>query len=416
MEHTKQKTYTIDNASLLFLSLMKKNHANAFRFTMTLTEDICPDILQTAVDRVYRRFPTVIARFRAGFYHYLQIPVKEPPTVQPDPGLLHTMTRKEINKCAFRVFYKDNTVSIEAFHALTDGYGAIACFTTLMAEYLRLKHSIHIPTEKTLIDLQESPAFDEVTDAYERHETGKPLLVPSRYSYQLPGPAPTPQGIKLHSTKISTASLLDASHRYGVSMTSLLSGIMAKSIMEEQKEITRSALKRPVRIMVPVDLRKMFPTKTLRNFVLYALPTMEPSELDKPLPELLKSFAQQIKSQANCSRMASIMAYNVRTQSAWYFRAIPWFLKSLALRIGYNIWGGSNSSVTVTNLGNVQLPQQMAQYVQNIEVSLTPRARSPYGCGVISYNGIVNITITRFNPEARLENRFFRNLYSVLQR
>ena len=65
----KQKAYTIDNASLLFLSLMQKNHTNAFRFTMTLTEEVCPETLQAAVDRMYRRFPTIIARFRAGFFH-----------------------------------------------------------------------------------------------------------------------------------------------------------------------------------------------------------------------------------------------------------------------------------------------------------------------------------------------------------
>lgn len=411
----KQTAYTIDNASLLFLSLMQKNHTNTFRFTMTLTEEICADTLQTAVDRVYRRFPTIIARFRAGFFHYLQIPVKEPPQVQPDPGLLYTMSKPELGKCAFRVFYKENTVSIEAFHALTDGYGAIACFTTLIAEYLRIKYKISIPIEKTLIDPKDTPVYDEVTDAYERHESGKPLLVPSRYSYQLPGPPPTTQGIRLETAKIPTSALLNTSHHYGVSMTSLLSGIMAKSIMEQQKENTYNKPKQPVRIMVPIDLRKMFPTKTLRNFVLYALPTMEPDELDCPLSELLKSFAQQIRTQAECSRMASIMAYNVRTQSSWYFRAIPWAIKSLVLRIGYRIWGGSNSSVTVTNLGNVQLPEQMAKFVQDINVTLTPRARSPYGCGVLSYNGNVNISISRFHPKPSLENRFFGNLYSVLQ-
>lgn len=414
MKQHKQKAYTIDNASLLFLSLLQKNHSNSFRFTMTLTENVCPDTLQTAVDRIYRRFPTIIARFRAGFFHYLQIPVTAPPQVQPDPGLLHTMSKQELGKCAFRVFYKENTVSIEAFHALTDGYGAIACFTTLMAEYLRLKHDITIPVEKTLIDLNETPVHDEISDAYERHETGKPFLVPSRYSYQIPGQAPSIRGIKWVSTKISTESLLDASHRYGVSMTSLLSAIMAKSIMEQQLENDCGKASQPVRIMVPVDLRRMFPSKTLRNFVLYALPTMEPHELNRPIAELLKSFGQQIKKQVERKRMASIMAYNVRTQDSWYFRAIPWFLKSLALRIGYRIWGGSNSSVTVTNLGNIQLPDQMARYVQDINVALTPRARSPYGCGVLSYNGIVNISISRYNPEPTLENRFFRNLYSVL--
>lgn len=416
MEQTKHKAYAIDNASLLFLSLMRKNHTNAFRFTMTLTEKICPETLQQAVDRVYRRFPTVIAGFRPGFFHYLQIPAMQPPQVQPDPGVLHTMTRQEIHKCAYRVLYCDNVVAIEAFHALTDGYGAIASFTTLIAEYLRLKHGIHIPVEKTLVNLEEPPAVDELSDAYLEHETGKPLLVPSQYAYQLPGLSPTARGVKIQAVKIPTSSLLEASHRYGVSMTALLSGVMAKSIMEIQKENSISYPQKPVRIMVPVDLRKMFPSRTLRNFILYALPTMEPQDSEKPFSELLKSFASQIRKQAERSRMASIMAYNVRTQRTWYFRAIPWFLKSTVLRLGYRFFGESNSSVTVTNLGNVQLPEEMAGFVQNIDVVLTPRTHSPYGCAVLSYNGIVTITVSRFNPELSLENRFFGNLYSLLQR
>lgn len=416
MKQTNHQAYSIDNASLLFLSLIQKNHTNSFRFSMTLTETICPDTLQLAVDRTYRRFPTIIAGFRPGFFHYLQVPAKEPPQVQPDPGVLHTMEKQELHNCAFRVLYRENVVAIEAFHALTDGYGAIACFTTMIAEYLRLKHGIHIPVEKTLMDLTDMPTPDEVTDAYEQHETGTPLLVPSRYSYQLPGVSPSVRGVKIYNAKMDTASLLDASHHYGVSMTSLLSGVMAKSIMEIQAETNLSKEQKPVRIMVPVDLRKMFPSRTLRNFVLYALPTMEPQEIDQPISELLKSFAQQIRKQAEYSRMASIMAYNVRTQRAWYFRAIPWFLKSLFLRIGYRFFGGSNSSVTVTNLGNVQLPKEMTAYVQNIDVALTPRVRSPYGCAVLSYNGIVNITISRFNPDSKLENRFFGNLHAVMQK
>ena len=326
MKQMNRQAYAIDNASLLFLSLIRKNHANSFRFTMTLTEAVCPETLQLAVDRIYRRFPTIIAGFRPGFFHYLQVPVKEPPQVQPDPGVLHTMDKQEIHNCAFRVYYRENVVAIEAFHALTDGYGAIACFTTMIAEYLRLKHGIHIPVGKTLMNPMDAPTPDEVTDASERHETSRPLLVPSRYSYQLPGLAPSIHGVKLQSAKIQTSALLDASHRYGVSMTSLLSGVMAKSIMEIQTENTLSKGKKPVRIMVPVDLRKMFPTRTLRNFVLYALPTMEPQDMDMPVSELLKSFARQIRKQAECSRLASIMAYNVRSLRAWFFRAVPWFL------------------------------------------------------------------------------------------
>ena len=197
-------------------------------------------------------------------------------------------------------------------------------------------------------------------------------------------------------------------------MTALLSTVMADAVMEIQNRHLRSRQAKPVRIMVPVDLRRMFPSKTLRNFILYALPTMEPQDSGKPFGELLRSFGKQMHNQLERSRLASIMAYNVRTQQAWYFRFIPWFVKRACLRFGYRFFGESNSSVTVTNLGNVQLPEQMQPFVENIEVILTPRARSPYGCAVISYDGQVAINISRFGREPELEDVFFHKLSAVL--
>lgn len=414
MEQKTVSQYAVDNASLLFLSLIRKDHTNAFRFKMTLTEDICPETLQMAVDRVYRRFPTVIAGFYPGFFHFFQIPAKEPPQVQPDPGVLQTMTKKELRECAYRVLYSGKTIAIEAFHALTDGYGAIASFTTLVAEYLRLKHGVSIPVENTLIDIAQEPAQDEVADAYLDHQTGKPLLVPSRYAYQLPAHAPSSNGIYRSMQAIPTDILLEASHRHGVSMTTLLSTVMAESVMEIQQRHLGAGQAKPVRIMVPVDLRKMFPSKTLRNFVLYALPTLEPQDGSKPFTERLRSFGDQIRSQIERSRMASIMAYNVKTQENWLFRHIPRFIKCACLKIGYQFFGESNSSVTVTNLGSVQLPEKMRPFVENIEVILTPRIRSPYGCSIISYNGWVYINISRFSRDPELEDIFFQKLHAVL--
>lgn len=411
----KKTAYAVDNASLLYLSLIRKDHTNSFRFTMTLTEEVCPDTLQMAVDRIYRRFPTVIAGFYPGFFHYLQVPAKTPPHVRPDPGCLITMTRKEIRECAYRVYYSGKTVAIEAFHALTDGYGALASFTTLVAEYLRLKHGIQIPVKNTLMDLQEAPSTTETADAYLEYETGKPMLLPNRYAYQLPGQSPAADGVYTSRHRIPIQALLEASHRYGVSLTALLSSVMAESIMEIQQAHLGAGKAKPVRIMVPVDLRRMFPSRTLRNFILYALPTMEPQEQGRPFRDLIRSFGAQLHSQIEKVRMASIMAYHVKAQHNWLFRHIPLCIKCAFMRVIYQFFGEVNSSVTVTNLGNVQLPEQMQPFVETMDVILTPRRRSPYNCAVISYAGLAAITISRFSREPELEDVFFRKLHAVLQ-
>lgn len=414
MGKTPSSFYTVDNSSLLYLALIRKDHTNIYRFTMTLTDTVCPEALQAAVDRVYRRFPTIIAGFYPGFFHYLQVPAKTPPQVQPDPGCLITMSREEITRCAYRVYYRDNTISIEAFHALTDGYGAIASLTTLISEYLRLKYDIHIPVEKTVRNVSEEPAEFEVADSYMEYHAGKPILIPNRYSYQLPGGMPDGRGVHFSRQFVSVNALMNASRRYGVSMTALLSGVMADSIMELQQTHTGgNAL--PVRIMVPIDLRRIFPSRTLRNFILYALPTLEPQDHGRPLREILESFKQQLHSQIERSRLASIMAYHANAQHNWLFRHIPLSVKCAFMRIAYRFCGEVNSSITFTNLGNLQLPEEMAPFVTDIDVILTPRRRSPYNCAVISYDGRMNINISRFSREPELETVFFRKLSAILQ-
>ena len=184
--------------------------------------------------------------------------------------------------------------------------------------------------------------------------------------------------------------------------------------MEIQKKQENTGKLRPVRIMVPVDLRRMFGSKTLRNFILCALPTMEPGDEKLPIRELLHRFQSQLKEQLDPKRMAAIMAYNVRAQANFFFRAIPVGIQCALMRLAYRFFGESNSSITLTNLGNIQLPPEMASQVETMQCILTPRAGSPYNCAVIALNGKLTITFSRFCRQPELEATFFRKLEEVL--
>jgi NRPS condensation-like uncharacterized protein len=185
--------------------------------------------------------------------------------------------------------------------------------------------------------------------------------------------------------------------------------------MDVQQNHCRHGKEKPVRIMVPIDLRRLFPSRTLRNFTLYAMPTLEPQDHHKPLEELLHSFSRQIKMQMEKSTLSSIMSYNVNMQRSWYFQMIPLAIKRAILRLVCQFFGESNSSITVTNLGNVCLPQEMTDYISHMDVVLTPRIRSPYNCAVLSYNGILTINISRFPQKTELEAVFAQKLQSVMQ-
>ncbi len=407
----KQKTFDIDNSAMLYLALMRKSHTNVYRFTMTMRHEVDPEALQQAAERVYRRFPTIMVGFRPGFFRYAMVPAQSAPKVRPDPGCLKTMSKAEIQQCAYRLYYHGRDISFEAFHAVTDGYGAVASFTTLVAEYLRLRHGAQIPVCNTLREVSEEPADHELEDSYLTSHAGQPLHLPSRASYQLP-PSDSLENVHTCARTYPTERVLSAAREHGVSMTALFSGIMASSIMDIQRR-NRKKLQ-PVRIMVPVDLRRMFRSTTLRNFILYALPTMEPGEAELPLKELLHRFHRQMREQVEPGRMASIMAYNVKMQASFLFRWIPLELKRAAMRLIYRFFGESNSSITLTNLGNVTLPEAMEPYVEGLQVILTPRAGSPYNCAIISCGGKITINLSRFCPTRELEELFFHRLEQVL--
>lgn len=407
------KPFAIDNSAILYLALIRKHHTNIFRFTMTLTEEVDPDLLQTAVNRVYRRFPTIFAGFRPGFFQYSQVPAKTAPQVLPDPGLLINMTRAEISRCAYRVYYHDKDIIIEGFHALTDGYGMVASFSTLAAEYLHLRYGIQIPTGYPVFDLNEEAKWEETDDSYLKYADAKPLHMPSRYSYQLPGSDPKCGPVHRETLVFPVEKLLRVSRKYGVSITALLSAIMASSIMELQ--YSRKEKKRfPVRIMVPIDLRKIFPSKTLRNFILYALPTMEISEHGCSIQDLSRSFSRQIKAHLEKENLGGIIAYNVKTQKLPIYRLLPSRVKCALMKLAYTFFGESNSSLTMTNLGNMALPEVMVPYVKSIILTMMPRVRSPYNCGMYSYNGNFYINLCRFPYHSALEDIFTRKLNQVL--
>ena len=412
MAKTTFRDFPLDNASILFLSLIRPHHTNNFRISAKLRHPVCPHTLQLAVDRIHKRFPSVIAGFRQDFFHYRQVASLEPPIVQPDPGLLKPMTKEELRNCAFRVYHRDNTVSIEVFHALTDGFGAISTITALIKEYLHISGNQKIPLA---LPAPEEAQSHEVEDSYLEMAEAKPRHLPSRFSYLLPRPANADWKVRSSSLTLETKKLLDAAHSHGVTLNTLLTAMMASSVMELQvKEKGTKGLK-PVRIMVPANLRKLVGSRTLRNCSLYSLPTLEGHQHSLSIPEICKVMEEQLKVQLSRENLTAMASYNVRTQNAWFFKMLPWKLKSAAMRLGYRFFGESNSSLTLTNLGLVKMPEELQPHVEDVQCYMTPRVSSPYGCTIISFGDKLTLNMSRFCPQDELGNLFFQKVRAIVE-
>lgn len=415
MPKTKFSEFAVDNASILFLSLIKPYHTNNFRISATMKEPVCPEALQEAVNRVAPRVPSVAAKLEQGFWNYRQIPMSEPPKVQPDPGFLKPMSKEEMAKGCFRVYYQDCSFHIELFHAMTDGCGAFVTFITLIAEYLNIRYGLVTAPCQNRLDMETGPQEHEVVDSFLDFADAPPKHLPSRFSYLPPRPEKDDWRIYASNLTLDVAPLLAAAKRNGVTLNTLLTSVLASTVMDYQLENHRGGKLKPVRIMVPVDLRRLSGSRTLRNFSLYTLPTMEADHRHLPFSDLCKLLGAQLKQQLSKEALMGMVSYNVHTQNAWYVRCIPWKLKSALLRIGYRFFGESNSSLTLTNLGILQFPPELEPYVADFQCYLSPRVSSPYGCTVLTFRNRLSLNMSHFSPENTVGKLFFERLKEMAE-
>ena len=116
------KWYRLDNAAKVFPSVTGERNSSVFRFAAILKEKIDPELLQQAVDIVMPRYPMFSVRLRRGiFWNYLD-ENKQPLKVQKE----HTPPSKQMDTHGdggymLRVIYYEHRLSLEMFHALTDG-------------------------------------------------------------------------------------------------------------------------------------------------------------------------------------------------------------------------------------------------------------------------------------------------------
>lgn len=198
----------------------------------------------------------------------------------------------------------------------------------------------------------------------------------------------------------------DAEH---TTLTAYFTALFAKTAMEIQKAETRPGKPLlPVQIMVPIDLRRRFPSGSCRNFSLYALPKLTPEAAEAPFSEIAENMAVQLRVQSSYSRLRSAIATNVELERRT--SALPLWTKCAALRAGFEVCGGRSSCITVSNLGRVTFPEPVQQEIERLDFLLTPRIHSPYNCGIVSVGDTLSLTLTRRGAETGVEKRLLEKL------
>ena len=407
------KWYRLDSAALLYSALQSEQYSAVYRFSAMMDQPVDPAALQRAVDRIMPRFPGFGVRIRRGLFWFYFEPNPAPgPFVRPD--ILNPCPPVRFgqdNGWLVRFYYYQNRISIEVFHALSDGGGALVLFRSLLAEYLR-QRGIPVPCGRRfgVLDPDKPPRSEELENAYARYagsQKGRFGFLPRAYQ-NLGTPEPF---YTLHVTMgfLPLDQLRARAKSYGASITEYLSAVLIQVLLEKQ---AREKPRRPrsVALAIPINLRGWFPSETLRNFITTVRPCIDPNLGEYTFPEIVAQVRYFMKLHINRQEMRAEFTTKVRFADNRLLQLVPVVLKNPVVALNYKLLGIRPYTATFTNPGAFEVPAEMRPHIRHMEVILGQATVPRADCAAISYGNIMEITFAGTQKETETERDFFRFL------
>lgn len=376
-----------------------------FRFYCELKEPVQPELLQQALDRTIETYPIFLSVIRKGvFWSYLE------------KSNLHPVVREEYKEPCSRIYIKDkksllfevtyykNRINFEVFHVLTDGTGATEFLRELVKNYLYLAHRVDgledlslLPKDMTIQD-QEVDGFAK----YYTKNTKKPRVKSSR-AFQIKKPKKSNGAMQVRESTLSVKQVLHRSRELGVSMTVFLSTVYLMAIHEEMSKLQE---KEPVKLMVPVNLRKFFPSDSMLNFFNWIEPGHAfgngKDRFEEVLFEVKQYFAEELTREKMADKMNELIALEMHP----VLKFAPAELKNLCIHAGAK-FSEKNTTAIFSNMSAVHMPEEYISYIDRFGVyTSTPKMEL---C-MCSFGDTLSLGFTsRFDTD-NIQRNFFRIL------
>lgn len=410
-----QDWFKLDNSAKIFPSVSNHKETNTFRVTITLTEKINPENLQIATDIMLNRYPMFKVKLKKGlFWSYFDYNSK-PFIIREMPfKICAQIDPRENNGYLFKVMYRNQDIAIEMFHSLADGGGVMMLLKSLVYEYLLLEGK-KIKPDNLILTKNEKPEYEEYEDANVKYYNKKNRKhIPEEKAYRIKGTQISDDNTGLISGIMNTKDILKLSRENEMTITEYLASVLMYVIYKTQIQYRESikSNERPVKIFIPVNLRKHFPSKTLRNFSNFIKTKMHMNKTDISFEEIKTVVKEQFSEGIKKSELIRKMSENVAFEKNIFLRMTPYFLKNYVLKIGYNMLGIKLNTMSLTNIGRIDFPESMKPFIKGVTAYINAGKFNAVNCAVVSYENQFKITFTRSIIETNIEKEFFRFLTS----
>ncbi|MCM1027671.1 MAG: alcohol acetyltransferase [Roseburia sp.] len=411
-ERDRRDWYQLDLSAIVYPTLQRRDFSSVYRLSVVLKEEVDPLLLQKALDLTLPRFPTYKAAIRKGlFWRYLEPNDRPGPFVQEDvKNPCQPMYFKANNRYLVRVYYFRNRIALEAHHSLGDGTGGMCVLLTMTAVYLRLQGHEEIENGGFVLDINEAPAEGELEDAYMRYANAK--VCPPRLqekAYRVRGTAEPFYTLNIIDGILSVSEVMAVAKGYHATITEYLNAVLLYALLEKQREEPDARL-RPVKIAMPVNLRRFFPSVTLRNFITMVYPGVDPRLGDYSFEEIVTQVHNYMRYYITEKFLRGDITTNAATQRNPLIRVVPLFIKDLVVKTFYTKVQDRNSSAGLTNMGALKVPEGMKPYIERFDIYMGQPFSRRTNCAIISFGDILTVNFASSIVEADVERYFFRKL------
>lgn len=403
--------YKLDLSAIVYPTLQRRDFSSVYRISVLLKEPVKPDVLQQALDMTLPRFPTYKSSISRGlFWRYLEPNDRPGPFVQLDiKNPCMPMSFKANNRYLIRVYYYENRISFEAHHSLGDGTGGMYVLQTLTAQYLRLLGK-EIDNDYFVLDINEKPDSGELEDAYMKYANSKVCPPrPGEKTYRVRGTKEPFYTLNIIDGIMSVKQVQEVAAKYNATITEYLNAVLLYALLRKQEADSPYKLK-PVRIAMPVNLRRFFPSKTLRNFITMIYPGIDPRLGEYTFDEIVRHVHNYMRYYINEKFLRGDITTNASTQRNPIIRVVPLFIKDFVVKNFYTRVQDRNSSAGLTNMGALKVPKNMKQYIERFDIYMGQPFSRRTNCAIISFDDILTINFASSIVEADIERYFFTKL------
>lgn len=395
---------SLDNAAKLFSAASSPKDTRVFRFYCELKEEVKEEILQEALNQTIQKYPVFLSVMRKGlFWHYLEKSELRPVVREEYKEPCSSLYVRDKKTLLFEVTYYKKRINFEVFHALTDGTGATEFLRELVKNYLYLIHEedlepVELSNQYLTVKDQEDDSFSRYYDPdFPRKKKKKIRAV------QIKKGGKGYEELQINEASMSVKELLGIAREKKVSMSVLLTAAFICAIHEE---MSRMQEKKPVILMVPVNLRKIFPSDSMLNFFGYIEPGYQFGGGKDSFEDVLEAVKLYFQENLSKEHMAGRMNELIAIEKHKILKRAPLELKNRCIRAGAKM-AEQEVTAVLSNMSVVKMPEDYAQYIEKFGVYTSTNRTELCIC---SFQDTLSLGFTSRYDSTNIQRNFYRIL------